>query len=262
MPDHRPRIAVTPHRYRLDGDMCLHPGYTDSVFRAGGWPIVLPLIPDANAYAEVLDLFDGFLLTGSEADVFPERYGKTPPDNNYSDPERDTQDIVLLDHAKVTGKPVFGVCRGCQMMNVHRGGTLALHYSELAETSIEHAGKEFTGPPAHTVTLVRGTMTGDLVPLSVVPVNSVHRQVCETIGNDLRVTARSEDGLIEGIEDVRHPERYFAVQWHPEQWGDRPDGLANALFGVLVREAARYRDGREGPTRKTGGAESISRSSA
>jgi putative glutamine amidotransferase len=234
----RPRIAVTPHRVQGENVQRLDIGYTESVLRAGGVPLILPILSDPEALTEVLDLFDGFLLTGSEADVFPELYGKTPPPDNYSDTWRDEQDFAILRHVEATGKPVFGICRGCQVMNVYRGGTLALHYSEIVTTAINHDDDDHNGPPVHQVTL---EPSGSLFSLSKEPttwVNSLHRQVCEHLGRDLRTTALSEDGLIEAIEDSRNPTRFYAVQWHPERSASGPDAFSHALFAQLVHEAA------------------------
>jgi putative glutamine amidotransferase len=221
--------------------MCIHPGYTESVLRADGIPLVIPMVSDPDFYPDMLSLCDGFLLTGSEADVFPELYGKTPPASNVSDHWRDTQDFVILEHAETWGKPVFGICRGCQVMNVFRGGTLALHFRDLKTTEINHDGEDASGPPLHQATLLAEANLSCLVDNAQWNVNSLHRQVCERLGNTLRVAAFSADGFIEAIEDSQTPERFFAVQWHPERSPHGPDALSVALFQQLVQQARLWR---------------------
>ena len=238
----RPRIGVTTHRHDLAGEMCLSPFYTESVLTAGGLPLVVPMYSDAAVYADVLDLFDGFLLTGSEADVYPELYGKTPPPANYSDPLRDIQDFAILRHAEAAGKPVFGICRGCQVMNVYRGGTLALHFGDLITTDIQHDHDDHIyGPPVHRVMLQKGTALAGLIADTTPTVNSLHRQVCENVGQGLRIAAVSEDGLIEAVEDTENPTRFFAVQWHPERSNAPQDEFSKALFSQLIRESGAWR---------------------
>lgn len=218
--------------------MVLHPGNTESVLRAGGVPLILPLLSEEDAYTSVFDKLDGFLLTGSEADVFPGLYGKEPPPDNFSDPLRDAQDFAILRHAEATGKPVFGICRGCQVMNVYRGGTLAIHFSELVKTDIEHNQEEDDGFFCHRVIFSPESDLATLVSEKAPRINSLHRQVCDNLGRGLRIAGRSEDGLIEAIEDDASPTHFFAVQWHPERTPHGPDALSDALFVRLV-DAAR-----------------------
>ncbi len=214
--------------------MCVPPGYIAAVLRAGGVPLILPITSDPLPVAA---LCAGFLLTGSQADVSPELYGRRPPKGSYSDPERDQVDFALLRHAEETRKPVFGICRGCQVMNVYRQGTLALHYRDLTETPITHQGSDSGEPNTHRVLFQEGAWMTEAVGGGTRVVNSLHRQVCDRLGRNLRVAALSEDGLIEAIEDTAAPERFFAVQWHPEYPAQGPDALSVALFARFIQAA-------------------------
>src|SRR5207248_3326297 len=150
-------------------------------------------------------------------------YGAEEMAGNTTDPKRDELDLALLRHAAATGKPVLGICRGCQIMNVFRGGSLASHFSDLVETSMEHNQPAHNASSAvHEVILESTSWLHSIVGETRLEVNSLHRQVCDRIGAGLRVSARSEDGLIEAIEDQNDPSRFFGVQWHPECLGDQP----------------------------------------
>lgn len=232
-----PLIGITGHRWEAGGEICVHPGYVIAVERAGGIPMILPLGVDP---APLAARCDGFLLSGSVADVTPTLYGRAIPEGSYSDPERDAQDAALLEHAEATGKPVFGICRGCQMMNVWRGGTLALHYRDLRPGEpVAHFTGQRDGRMAHGIQIAPHTLLARLAPGPNALVNSIHRQVCETPGRNLRVAARSDDGLIEAIEDEETPERFFAVQWHPERPVDADDPLSIALFARFTAACRR-----------------------
>lgn len=217
-------------------------GYIESVAEAGGMPLLLPL-REKGGDEELLALCDGFLLTGSYADVDPDLYGKKLAEGCFNDPLRDALDARILRHADAMGKPVFGICRGCQMMNVWRGGSLAVDYTDLISDGVKHDGEKFDGPPAHRVQFTEGATLGREFG-GEAAVNSVHHQVCERVGDGLRVAAYSEDGLIEAIEDAGQPDRYFAVQWHPERSPDGGEELSLTLFARFVRAAARYQEAR------------------
>ena len=204
-------------------------GYIESIATAGGLPLLLPLRENGGD-ERLIALCDGFLLTGSYADVDPDLYGKKLTAGCFHDPLRDALDARILRHADETGKPVFGICRGCQMMNVWRGGSLAVDYTDLISTEIRHDGERFDGPPAHRVRFAEGAGLG----VGEAAVNSLHHQVCDRLGDNLRVAAYSEDGLIEAIEDAQRPEQYFAVQWHPERSSEGGEQVSRALFARFI----------------------------
>jgi putative glutamine amidotransferase len=142
--------------------MSVAPAYTETLARLGATPLVLPLFdPDetAAAVAPLLALCDGFLLTGSVADVHPHRYGAGGvPEGGYCDERRDALDWAILHYADRADKPVFGICRGCQVMNVYRGGTLAWRYRDILPGSpVEHQRSDIAAEVAHTVSWSKDT---------------------------------------------------------------------------------------------------------
>jgi putative glutamine amidotransferase len=226
----RPVIGMPVQRIVKRAVFSQSPEYSWAVEEAGGIPVLIPLIKDVLPLAE---LCDGFLLTGSYADVNPLLYGGDTPEGNYSDDLRDKVDYALLKYAEETGKPVFGVCRGCQVMNVFRGGTLAVKYQDLIETYVEH-NMEPEDLDVHSVKLEPDSLIALTLELNELPVNSLHRQVVKKVAPTLRAAAISEDGLVEAIEDKENPQSYSAVQWHPELLAAAGNVEAKELFRAFV----------------------------
>lgn len=199
--------------------------YAESVVRAGGLPVHIPLVADA---ALVMDRMDGLLIAGGE-DVDPRRYGQSPgPWTTVVDPLRDQYEIDLIAAAIARDVPVLGICRGQQILNVARGGTLVQHL-EFGEGE-SHGSYAY--PRAHRVHDVEFTPDSTLARVygSTVRVNSFHHQAVDRPGEGVVVAGRASDGVIEAIEV--EGARALGVQWHPEVFGGDP------IFDWLVRSAA------------------------
>jgi putative glutamine amidotransferase len=160
-----------------------------------------------------LDGMAGLLLMGG-SDVNPSRYGAQPqPETDKPDDERDQVELDLIQKAIDQNLPVFGICRGLQILNVYHGGTLIQHLAALARHDPE---KEDHSGPAHSVVFVDDSKLADIAGAHQWQVNSRHHQAVEHVGNGLVIAARdAEDGTVEGLE--RKDRRFVvAVQWHPE----------------------------------------------
>lgn len=205
--------------------------YLEAVDRAGGVPVILaPIAPEA--LDALLDRLSGIVLSGGP-DLHPSAYGHEPhPELGPTEPDLDRFELSLARRADARRMPVLGICRGAQVLNVARGGTLHQHLPDHRQTA---PGDETT----HTVRLQQRSTTSSLLggPTQV-EVNSFHHQAVARVGDGLRVAGRSEDGLVEAIED---PDRDMCVgvQWHAECLVDDPTHLR--LFTALV-SAARLRD--------------------
>ncbi len=178
--------------------------YARRVAGAGGLPVLLSLDTDP---AQIVDRLDGIVLPGG-SDVDPALYGAEPhPELLATEPARDSQELALLDAAAAAGVPVLAICRGLQVVNVWRGGTLHQHVP---------AHGCFDEPPdrlQHEVAITPGSALADVYGPSVT-VNSLHHQTVDRLGVGLRVTAVAPDGTVEGLECTDAP--VVAVQWHPE----------------------------------------------
>jgi putative glutamine amidotransferase len=196
--------------------------YSAQVTAAGGLPVMLTSAASIEALAERLD---GLVLTGG-SDVDPSHYGAEPdPNLGVVEPERDEFELALLDAVAAAGRPVLGICRGLQVINIWAGGTLHQHVPEHLQLD---------RPPAervHDVKVDPATPFGRRYPGEIC-VNTYHHQAIDELGDGLVVVGRSPDGIIEMIEHERHP--MVAVQWHPELLDD-----LDPAFVWLVEAARR-----------------------
>ena len=231
----KPIIGVTPSVDEENHRCVVQPGYLESIDRAGGLPLMLPLTDREEDIARFLEICDGFLFVGGP-DIEPWRYGQELlPEGGARNIQRDAMEWKLMEAALAADKPVFGVCRGIQVLNAVLGGTLYQDISSQYNTDLCHAMPE---PPynrtAHPIRIVEGT------PLAKLPsaegVNSRHHQAILKLAPGLEIMAYSSDGIVEA---VRMPEKRFvwAVQWHPEAFWEE-EGLNIELFRAFV-EAAR-----------------------
>lgn len=207
--------------------------YAAPVTAAGGAVVVLPpQAPTPDVVAGVLGTLDGLYLAGGY-DVDPERYGAVAhPETDEPRADRDAWEAALFDGACAIDLPVLGVCRGAQVMNVARGGTLIQHLpDELGNTRYQGGDAVYRRVG---VNVNEGSLLASLHPVERdVPV--YHHQAVDQLGEGLAVTARSIDGVIEAIED---PSLSFcvAVQWHPER-----DDLTQIWDGFISAAAAHRR---------------------
>ena len=174
-------------------------------------------------YAAALD---GLVLQGG-TDVAPETYGETPLHPDWSgDRVRDLHDIELIDAFLNAGKPVFGICRGLQMLNVRFGGTLFQDIATQRPASRSHREADKYEKHFHDIELVAGTRLAQLYPgVSRATANSIHHQGIKDLAPDFVVEARCpEDGMIEAVRR-RGPGYVAAVQWHPEFHHPADQGL-------------------------------------
>ncbi len=211
--------------------------YVEAVQRAGGIPVLLPSDLAAAGWEAVYERLDGILFSGG-GDISPERFeGQLHSRVSGIEPERDVLELALARAASQDGKPFFGICRGCQLVNVALGGTLYTHLPDQFPGVLDHAypGNMRT-VLVHPVRIDEGTRLADIVGMPVAQVNSLHHQGLKKIAAPLRAVAYAPDGLVEAVELPNHPFG-IAVQWHPEWLGDQP-GMAN-LFSRFV-EACLY----------------------
>lgn len=156
-----------------------------------------------------LDALDGFVVGGGD-DISADLYGGTIMPEVRVDPERDRMELDVVAHAMQTGKPVLGICRGAQMLNVALGGDL---HEDIYEVYVE-APRMRTVLPRKTVDIFDGTRLASLMTCNPCRVNALHHQSVDRLGEGLRVAARDRAGIVQGIESA---DRFLlGVQWHPE----------------------------------------------
>ena len=228
----KPLIGVTPLFDIKKDSLWMLPDYMDSITLAGGLPVMLPLTDDPELLAQCADEVDGVLFTGGH-DVHPSMYGqKKSIVCGETCGMRDRMETELFRLIREKDKPLFGICRGLQLINVLFGGTL---YQDLTRqyrsSDIGHRMEPPYDRTVHAVTTAEDSLLRRLAGEEI-QVNSSHHQAVMELGEGLRATGWATDGLVEAIEI---PEARFAlaVQWHPERLAAaRPEALA--LFEAFV----------------------------
>jgi putative glutamine amidotransferase len=239
--DKRPRVGVPWRTVAEESANKRHAyeHYLRAIREAGGEPVEVSLRLPEDQLQQLARSLDAVVLTGSPADVDPQRFGSAlHPAANKSDPDRERTDIALLDHAMAAGKPVLAICYGAQLLNVHLGGTLLQDIPSEMQTTIDHDQDEEGHDGLHAVRIESGLLAevaGQAQREGQAQVNSSHHQAILEPGRALRVTARAPDGVVEAIEWEGGRDWVVGVQWHPERM--HGDALANALFRRLVSEA-------------------------
>ena len=217
--------------------------YILTLVAAGAIPVMIPLVDDDTVHG-IYDELDAVFLPGG-ADIDPATYGKGPhPLCDKTDRERDRVELLLAKWALAEGKPVLGVCRGMQLINVAAGGSLYQDLAEQLPGSLKHDYFPYGGATwtrdylAHPVEVTPGSRLAELFGAGKLPVNSMHHQGVRDLGRGLVATAVSPDGLIEAIEGER--DGYLvAVQWHPEALTDN-DARTRGLFTDFIHAAAEW----------------------
>lgn len=200
--------------------------YVHAVERAGGTALILPV--QSEGLAALVDRIDALVLSGGP-DVDPSRYGETAhAESQEPRIERDECELALLERATDRKMPLLAICRGLQVLNVGRGGTLHQHLPDVVgHTGHSPGDAEYAW---HDVTIQPGTRLAQILSGVSVGTASHHHQAIARLGRGLRIAARADDGTVEAVEDPSLP-YLIGVQWHPEVGEDL------ALFHCLVEAA-------------------------
>lgn len=208
------RILHDPHSEPAGRELALGLTYPNAVLQAGAVPVVIAPMPD-EAIEPLLDGLWGLCLSGGP-DMHPSTYGAVPhPALGPTEPDLDRFEIALVRAAEARDMPLLAICRGLQVLNVARGGTLMQDLPSEHESDIEHRQPIVGSTPTHRVQIDAGSLTGACLGVRDAMVNSFHHQAVDRLGSGLRVVGRAPDGVIEAIEPI---DRTFtvAVQWHAE----------------------------------------------
>lgn len=214
--------------------------YIESVIRAGGNPILLPLGLDKARLRALFELCDGILLPGGE-DVNPALYGESPhPKLGSIAPERDSLEIELARWCVAEHKPLLGICRGLQLLNVALGGSLFQDLPSQKPSTIEHDiySSDQWEHTAHTIDISKDSRLYELLKCESIGVNSLHHQAINRIAPELKISAASPDGIIEGVEGSADT-FLLALQCHPETLWQKVEPRWLRVFEALVAAAAK-----------------------
>lgn len=216
-------------------------GYIDAITIAGGIPLLLPVSDNTETTNHLLSLVDGVLLSGGQ-DVHPSLYNEEcHPLLGTTSKERDAFEVHVIDHIRKNNKPLLGICRGQQIINVAFGGTL---YQDLSlyspSLAIKHSQEEPWDQATHRIRLVPKSMLHQIFNHSEVLTNSYHHQAVKDVAPGFSVAASSEDGIIEALEKNDPSSWIVSVQWHPELMIYNSSQML-PLFRALISEARSHR---------------------
>jgi putative glutamine amidotransferase len=220
----KPLIGITTRNGR-DADchpiIALQHTYTNAILQAGGLPILIPSMLPEEDFLDLSSRMDGVLFTGG-GDVSLEYFsGVDHPRIGEVDKPRDVTELTLMRAAVNDGKPILGICRGAQVMNVALGGTLYTHIHDQLPGALDH---DYPGDLrrvlVHPVNLDASSRSAQIFGEAVLQVNSLHHQGLKDLAPGLRAAGHSPDGLVEAVELPEHPYA-ISVQWHPEWLTDQ-----------------------------------------
>lgn len=226
--ENRPVIGITSSM--SDSFIRMRRNYFDAILYAGGIPVFLPHTGGAEDAERFLSFCDGVLFAGGD-DVDPKFYGEEVKfDNVETTPARDEFELALAELLKNDARPVLGICRGEQLLNVAFGGTLYQHIDG-------HRQDERGAVNLRAAKVTEGTLLSELAGSDEIKTNSFHHQAVKDAAPGFTVAARADDGTVEAIEPTERTDRFFlAVQWHPEYFY-KTDICAENIFKAFVEAA-------------------------
>ena len=230
-PEAKPRPLIGISANTADIDLTLRRVYCDQIVHAGGVPVVLPPVDDAEVLINMLEGIDGLVLTGG-ADYNPLWYGEQPEKELHTiNSTRDLPELLLTRLAFNRQIPILGICRGVQTMAIALGGNLV----QDLKTPLKHSQDAPRSEATHSVTITEGSTLYGLYGQETF-VNSFHHQAVKDCGSHLHVVATAPDGVIEAVESTEQ-KALMGVQWHPEWMGDE----GQKLFEWLTQRSREFK---------------------
>lgn len=211
--------------------------YIRAVLRAGGVPLLFPCAAGPDACRQLVAAVDGLLIPGG-VDTAPQFFGEEPiPKVTCIDGEQDRFELELIRLGAEMGKPILAICRGCQIVNVAFGGTLYQDIpSQLPEAQGHYQQTASRSEPYHTVHILPGSVLAAALGEKALVTNSYHHQAVKKLAEGFTACARTQDGVIEGIENGDGS--ILGVQWHPECMEERYPRF-QGLFSAFIERAAK-----------------------
>lgn len=212
----------------------------EAIIQAGGIPVMLPYLADENI-DEIVHKIDGLYLTGGY-DVDPDYFGEEPHEKlGTIIPERDRFEIALVKKALDLDKPILGVCRGSQIMNIAAGGDMYQDiYAQLDQELLQHSQKAPLDHGSHYVDIQEGSLLFRLTGKHSIRVNSYHHQANRRVPEGFKISGRARDGIVEAVESKKHS-FVLGVQWHPEHMVKRGDEAAKRILNGFIQACRNYK---------------------
>ncbi len=220
----RPLIGILPS-LTDSGRLVLTPTYMDALWESGALGCIIEPTTDIKKIEEYKEIFDGFILSGG-VDIHPSYYGEEIKfDSVQTDKARDDFESVAVKEFYLCGKPILGICRGLQALNVFLGGTLYQHIDN-------HRQQEAGSVQTHSVDVIEGSKLHDIVGENKIMVNTFHHQNIKDLAPSLVADAYSYDGYIEAAHDIEH-KFCIGVQWHPEIYYAKDEAMKKLFLSFV-----------------------------
>lgn len=236
----KPIIGVTTFLSEQSKYSTVSRNYIDSIYAAGGLPVNIPIIAGETNYDAYIDMVDGILFTGGN-DIAPYFFGENPVKELHSMSSiRDEYELALFKSAYEKNMPIFGICRGIQLINVALEGSLYQDiYTQVPGTLGHYPQQTASDEFYHSVQIHKDTKLYEIFGTERIFTNSFHHQSVKALGKNLVATAFSEDGIVEAVESTE--DRFLlGVQWHPECMTKRHP-MFLGLFTHFVQASLAYR---------------------
>ena len=207
--------------------------YIQAITNFGGVPLIIPNI-QGDAIDSIVELLDGLLLTGG-GDIDPTLFNEEPHQNLGSIiPERDAFEIAIIKKMMALNKPILGICRGMQILNITIGGDMYQDiYTQSQNNLLQHTQQASRTHATHFVQVTEGSMLSEIVQVDKFKVNSFHHQAIRKIPKDYKACAFASDGIIEAFESNIHS-FVMGLQWHPESLLLKNDEASIAIFKAFI----------------------------
>lgn len=207
--------------------------YLQAVEECGGIPLILPITEDYLKVKEQVKLVDKVIITGG-VDINPFYYGEESILNNGTImPARDSYDFMIIKACEELNKPILGICRGLQSINVYYGGTLYQHIPDVKGNHLQHSQRSDYHVAVHKIRINENTKLHSILGKEA-EVNSFHHQAVKGVAKGFKISAVSSDGVIEGIENIEG-RTIMGVQWHPEKMYLKYGNMKN-IFNAFIND--------------------------
>lgn len=199
-----------------------HTRWAEVVYDNGGTPFYLPAVGNEKDIFNLLEHLDGILLAGG-GDIDPSFYGeKSSPKCINTSPHRDHFKIEIVNNAIKLNKPLLGICRGMQVINIALGGTIYQDLSDIEHETLDHRNtpqKDYSR--LHNINMILDSKLGIILRMETLDVNTSHHQAINKLGRNLEVSAQADDLVIEAVE-YQGDNYLLGVEWHPEAMAESP----------------------------------------
>lgn len=230
----KPIIGVTPYMEVDQSRYMVSSVNVEAIDQAGGMPVILPYLLDNQDLEQLADKLDGLYATGGD-DIDPSLFGEEPhPRLGTIIPKRDQFEITLMKKMLDRNKPILGVCRGSQILNIAAGGDMYQDiYAQIDRDLLQHAQKAPREHGSHIVHVVKKSLLHHITGMEKFRVNSIHHQANRDVPDFFQISGKAGDGVIEAVESTKH-HFVLGIQWHPEAMAAANDEASLKIYQHFI----------------------------